>query len=220
MAFGRVRVRPTVKPTGPPGNNGDNTKKGKYAFPDDFQKRKETYTTFFVTVNSQIKPRDWNHQVQIVDAMEDAYHDLFGVPGNPRSAQEDLQVFQKLFLLISPSQGVKGFKDNDGKEDNWRDVFNHNLLVDIEPSNAIEVGTKKKGGRVHSHTVIKVKHKTKIHLNRAYIKEVFLNRLSRFGVTNPHIYIRAFGNPVESVEDYLQKAIDYNRNNKTLSRLD
>ncbi len=168
-----------------------------------FEKRKLVHSSFLITVNTNKVPRSDEHNIGLSNGLYDAYERIFGNPNVPRSDEEDIRTWRK--LLVPLSQGAKKVQDNDGTEDSFSDIIKYNLIKEIKSSSSVEVGTHKKGGRSHMHIVFSISHKSRLHVNWKFIREIFKEELEPFGVTNPMVNIHGFSNSEQSALDYVWK---------------
>jgi hypothetical protein len=165
------------------------------------------YSTFFITVSSQINPHgDPLLERRLENALMRGAGELFGDPGERRPVKETLVAYGRLLQFLSPK--AKMVSQNDGTEDNIQSVFDQDKFKKIEVKWKLETGTTDTGGRVHIHIILKIEHRSRFHVRRDEIKRAFVKFLRpEFGVTNPMIYIKALGNQIASIEDYLEKGI-------------
>ncbi len=168
-----------------------------------FEKRKTVHSSFLITVNTNKVPRDQEHNIGLSNGLYDAYEKIFGNPNQPRSDEEDIRTWKKLLVPLSPN--AKKVQDNDGNEDSFSDIIKYNLIRDIKSSASVEIGEKAKGGRNHMHIVFSITHKSRLHIDWRFIRDVFREELEPFGVTNPMVNIHGFSNSEQSALDYVWK---------------
>jgi hypothetical protein len=98
-------------------------------------------------------------------------------------------------------------------------------MKDVDVKYAIELGPSKQGGRIHAHTLMKLKHTSKglVHINIPVLRHVLLRSLkaattsTRMAlIKNIHIDIKV-ANDQRTLEDYLTK--DAVRVNKTVKEV-
>ena len=85
------------------------------------------------------------------------------------------------------------------------DIWGPETIISVNARSYIEEGTTKMGGRVHSNTIVSVKHRSniKLHLN-AIRKE--MNRLMKpYGVKGCYVRIRFIREEMHRILDYARK---------------
>ncbi|KAM9999501.1 hypothetical protein ACTFIY_004586 [Dictyostelium cf. discoideum] len=143
------------------------------------KRKKKTlrHSNFLLTINTQKRPTTNEEAQQIADQLNNVM-DTF---------------------LTSPKHRNNLFTIRPGGEDTVDGLPPKIHKLEIEY--AVEVGKELKGGRVHSHTVIKTIHNTQIHVNTDYVRKTMPGLL---GVGNVFVHCR-FIRTDHSVEEYIRK---------------
>jgi len=85
------------------------------------------------------------------------------------------------------------------------DTFNDQTIIDVQGEFRVELGNKKRGGRVHAHFLLKITHRSKIRISRQAIEDAFLFFFRGDPrVSKPHIDIQATSVDA-NIEAYLKK---------------
>jgi ribosomal protein S16 len=133
------------------------------------------HSGFFVTVNTNKKPRTQLELDSITQALREGIADLCSDDGFK----------QVIYFLIAGHTFEKH-------------------IVNIKVEYAIEIGTSPRGGRIHAHLYIQVVHKSKIRLDKKKIEEILLKYLRKYGINSLYINIRVIGKD-KSIKDYIRK---------------
>ena len=132
-------------------------------------------STFLVTCNTNFKPTTNSESRAAAAELKHAAENVFGSVKN-----------------IAPL-----VKFLDGKQ--WSDETIDNVDVLI----GVELGTGKRGGRIHAHIKVEIDHYSKIHLNPPMIKEHMNLHMHEYGVRYVNISVR--NNSVFNIENYIRK---------------
>lgn len=115
--------------------------------------RKLHYSYWFITINTNWKPD----------------------PDEPDAAEEVAENLQKAVEKLLTHEGLKQvivFMDEFDK-----DSFSRDVIEKVSGKFGVEIGEKKRGGRVHVHGDLKVKHYSKIQLDYRAIKTLIMREL-------------------------------------------
>lgn len=141
------------------------------------------HSDFLVTINTNFRPKDRVEMDEVQSALERAVEDM----STPSGLREVVRVLEPNVTLTAAN--VKN--------------------VDVEYAG--EVGESAKGGRVHSHTIIKVTHTTKIQMDPKKISSFVMASIESPHVKNVHVNIKLL--PTNGyAEDYLHKKAESNPN--------
>lgn len=133
-------------------------------------------SNFLVTINTNVKPMSPEHE-------EELSQDLF----NAFESALDMEVFEDFITFRRANEGMDRVEQ-----------------IEI-PDWATEVGEDPQGSRVHLHALIKIRHRTKIHLNREAIKSYILEQLKSKGVKNIYVNIQFLPDNELAVKQYIHK---------------
>ena len=84
-------------------------------------------------------------------------------------------------------------------------VFDSNSIIKAKIKFSLEVGTKPKGSRIHSHVLLKITHRTKIRLSNEAIRGELKRLISSPAFINPHIFWIVVS-PEANIREYIAKA--------------
>ena len=85
------------------------------------------------------------------------------------------------------------------------DPDGHTKVESIDAKTRIEIGEDPRGGRIHSHTVLKIIHRTSIFkIDGKFIREWFRQKMG----LNVYINIKLIPANVEAAEIYVDKTLD------------
>lgn len=140
---------------------------------------------FFITINTNKEAKDDEQLEEMIDKLRSVIKMAF----NER--------FRDIITFLSPNANSQSA--NDGTEDN----FDSDWLADISPNPevhyCIEIGKKQK--RLHAHIIVRLKHYSKIHMNR----HGWCDILSEMNVDNVYINFKGLPNTSKNLEEYLKK---------------
>lgn len=95
---------------------------------------------------------------------------------------------------------------------NWHrypldDPSNTSVIQDIDGEHVEEVGEDARGGRVHSHIILNIKHKSNIQIGKGDVKRLILQTglLQPFGVNTLYTHIKLLPNVQEAIREYQRK---------------
>lgn len=99
-------------------------------------------------------------------------------------------------------------------EDHYRDgnmvIYNNDpdgwdKVISTDVKTTIELGENAKGGRIHSHTILKMRHTTSIYkIERQFIMKWFRERMG----INMFVNVKLIPANVEAAEIYIEKTLD------------
>jgi hypothetical protein len=115
------------------------------AKPIQRERHKYYYSKFLVTLNSNIRPTDDSHEMELRHIMRNLIDDNFYGPN----------IFKNIRIL-----------DNSQKE-----IDKKTLLKYVNITFSTEVGKHVKGGRLHAHIIVDTKHMTKIHIKANRLRD-------------------------------------------------
>jgi hypothetical protein len=83
---------------------------------------------------------------------------------------------------------------------------NYSMIEDIDVEFGEEVGAHAKGGRLHAHAVVKIKHHTFIKLKPNEISKILVDEIDDERVKSLYVNIRFFYGE-QFIQDYIQKTM-------------
>ena len=142
------------------------------------QRRREFISAYMITINTNQRPQS------LVNAQEFSRQFKIHLDG----LFDELDHYRDGNMVIYNN-------DPDG----------YDKLNNIDVKTTIELGEKAKGGRIHSHTVLKLRHNTSIFkIERKFIQKWFKDKM---GITM-FVNIKVIPANVESAELYIEKTLD------------
>jgi hypothetical protein len=99
-------------------------------------------SAFFLTINTNKKPANKIEEVTLIDWLQSGLEHTFSRENLPK-ALTDLTTGREPVLAV---------------------------LGEVILKYGVEVGQKPKGGRVHAHSLLKIQHNTKLHINPGSVK--------------------------------------------------
>jgi hypothetical protein len=130
-------------------------------------------------------------------------HFFITINSNKSVEEAGIQVWDEMTkLMVEQDMGNHGgmrsiinfIGENGGNYDN--------NIKSVSIEYATEIGAELH--RYHTHIFVKIKHNSKIHIDRTMLKEMVVNYWGILGVTNPYINIRAFFSH-KGLQHYMQK---------------
>lgn len=135
------------------------------------------YSKFLVSLNSNIKPKSLEHQIFLERSMRNLIDNNF----------QGRKILPNIKILDNEDADI------DEKE---------HLLEKIDVTFSLEIGKKARGGRLHAHVIVDIRHRTKIHIDAARLRDQLL---MYFGIRG-HVDIKYFPS-AEILQDYISKDI-------------
>jgi len=140
---------------------------------------------FHLTVSSNVRAKSPAHKDTLLEKMEKIVHDLFADPG---------------IIDYLPGHNPNGEVIIHGPEDSVIDSIKARVAAEVGPRRNIP----------HWHIVIKVKHRSKIHLNTKHIQRFLNNNMSDVGVKNMYVNVQGYSNAVVNWKIYQEKTLGMN----------
>jgi len=152
--------------------------------PKQKNKEKWHYSNFLITINTNVKPKTEEEFNEVQEAFEDFLTWLF----HKEHADE------RLFKFINlPSRGIKG------KKSDFPEKFKR-----IDSETVIELGQSRRGGRIHSHTLLEVTHKSGIQIDAELIKKEAEEHLGDL-VKGVYVNVKFINGTAKTILSYIRK---------------
>ena len=137
------------------------------------------YSSWFMTISTNVKPIDEADSMELGQKLDNALAIMF--------SKTSLEPWRRIITF-------RNKKSNDG--------FDKFDSVDVRW--VVERGRKKRGGRIHAHVILRIKHRTSIHLNYKEVRAFMIELLNDDRITNIYFNAKPAGTN-QSLEDYLAK---------------
>lgn len=142
---------------------------------------------FLITINTNQTVRSEDELIYWANLLE-------------RGIEKAVDSLDEIILFLS--ENAKSVEENDGTEDD----INSNWLLDEYPNPevryAIEIGESANGGRIHAHIVMRIKHYSKIHMNREGWQKIMIDYLN---LDNVYINFKGLPDTQKNLDLYLKK---------------
>lgn len=135
------------------------------------------YSKFLVSLNTNIKPMGVDHQIFLERKLRNLIDENFQGPN----------ILANIKILNDPDA------DTDTKEQ---------LIEKVNVTFSLEIGKKARGGRLHAHVIVDIRHRTKIHINADRLRDMLLIYFGHKG----HVDVKYFPS-AEILQDYISKDI-------------
>ena len=143
-------------------------------------------SAFLITFNTNQSPKNENEAIELSETLQAA--------------------LETVFKNIENYSSESGFLKYNGNQEGIYEV----LLDDIEQvkvNNVIELGEKVRGGRIHSHTLLHIRHWTNIHVDTDSLKEKLLEQLPQ--LQNAYLNVKHVpASNKEKVKLYINKNLN------------
>lgn len=157
------------------------------------------HSVFFITINTNQKPNNYTEGSIMEQTLSDSIDYAFCAGEfTPSNSEEWRKRLNKLIVFLSPNARMSW--ENDGSQD----TIDTAHIKSIEVKKSQEMGPSNRG-RLHAHAIIRITHNSKLHLSLPGLKELLVTKLQLVGVINPYINVRALGDTLRNLEDYLEK---------------
>ena len=136
-------------------------------------------SNFFITISTNVKPRTAQEGSAIGSLLEQ---------GTDRMFSED--VLPAFFRFLPPFE---------------KDTYQANLK-EIDVDKRVEIGSRPRGGRVHSHALMEVVHDSKIHLNYDAMRQWLRENVRHPRITGWHLDVQTIRGNRRAILDYIRKS--------------
>lgn len=133
------------------------------------------YSSFHITISSNQKPTTNDQAFALRDSMREALSHLYN----------DEENVAKLLKFLDGS--------------NWES--NKDKIESIETKFSVERGHDDRGARIHSHAIMHIKHRTKLHIKIAFIRKFMKEHMN---LENVYINVQ-YVDTARRLEDYVAK---------------
>jgi len=140
--------------------------------------KKEKYTNLLITISTNYKPINENDYEEKAEEFSEILENFF----QPDTMHENFMDF------IKPNEN-----------DNW----DSETILNVNVRSVIEHGKGKMGGRIHSHTILEITHKSKLWVNVEKIKKHMDNNLSF--VKGVYVNVRLVPEGLKYILQYVKK---------------
>lgn len=144
------------------------------------KKSQDKHSGFFITINTNYRPKAEGDAEEVAERLRKVV-----------GAMLDNAGLERVVEFMVPGH-----------------TFSGSTILNVDGEFIIERGRHPKGGRIHSHASLHIKHRSKIRLNIPAMKEFLMEGFSDYpAVKSVYVNIKAIGSD-RLIKDYLRKEID------------
>eukprot|EP01114_Cavostelium_apophysatum_P008888 TRINITY_DN2182_c0_g1_i1.p1 TRINITY_DN2182_c0_g1~~TRINITY_DN2182_c0_g1_i1.p1 ORF type:complete len:197 (-),score=26.72 TRINITY_DN2182_c0_g1_i1:675-1265(-) len=157
---------------------------------------KVIHSNFFVTINTNYRAKSDSDFEDFQEEFRDALDDLYG----------SIKIIKQVRIH---KDRPKGQKTEDVKVGDPDAVDLSEAVKTMKSETQIEEGSTKKGGRVHSHSVLEISHTTVLLVDLDYIRDHFKERFPDLETEKGfHIDVKMINNSMKNVLSYVRKTVE------------
>jgi len=137
------------------------------------------YSNFFLTINTNYR------------AKSDSDFDTF--------TRAYAEVLSEMFNKKKMGAIIRFLPPNE--DDEWKRPY----ILKADAHTNLEEGTTVRGGRIHSHSLIEITHKSKIHINARAVKNMVYDKMKPYGVKGPYVHVQLVNEEQKKILSYMRK---------------